>query len=227
MKLVRLMTALCALSAFASLQPAQAADVICYNCPPQWADWATMLKQVKADLGYDIPFDNKNSGQALSQLKTLDILEKTARKRPTGWVTPIYGWSENTLEYLTEAKLAWCCDSLDATAPHWKETKAGKMLMIPWSDFVDNRALRASPRIYFDVYKDMFDYLHACEPGALINLGVHTHFGGRPAMTAIFRMILEYFRGHKDVWFARHDEVAKWIVEQKVTDTSYPSRFSR
>src|SRR6516165_3348134 len=47
---------------------AQAADVICYNCPPQWADFATMLKSIKADLGYDIPFDNKNSGQALSQL---------------------------------------------------------------------------------------------------------------------------------------------------------------
>jgi len=48
--------------------PAQAADVICYNCPPQWADFASMLKAIKADLGYDIPFDNKNSGQALSQL---------------------------------------------------------------------------------------------------------------------------------------------------------------
>jgi putative spermidine/putrescine transport system substrate-binding protein len=47
---------------------AEAADVICYNCPPQWADFATMLKSVKADLGYDIPFDNKNSGQSLSQI---------------------------------------------------------------------------------------------------------------------------------------------------------------
>jgi putative spermidine/putrescine transport system substrate-binding protein len=48
--------------------PAQAADVICYNCPPQWADFASMLKAIKSDLGYDIPFDNKNSGQALSQI---------------------------------------------------------------------------------------------------------------------------------------------------------------
>ena len=47
---------------------AQAADVICYNCPPQWADFAAMLKAIKADLGYDIPFDNKNSGQSLSQI---------------------------------------------------------------------------------------------------------------------------------------------------------------
>jgi putative spermidine/putrescine transport system substrate-binding protein len=46
---------------------AKAADVICYNCPPQWADWASMLKAVKADLGFDMPHD-KNSGQSLSQL---------------------------------------------------------------------------------------------------------------------------------------------------------------
>ena len=56
------------LTAAALSTPAQAADVICYNCPPQWADWATMLKTIKADLGFDIPFDNKNSGQSLSQL---------------------------------------------------------------------------------------------------------------------------------------------------------------
>ena len=59
---------LAALTVCAARTQAAAADVICYNCPPQWADFATMLKAIKADLGYDIPFDNKNSGQALSQL---------------------------------------------------------------------------------------------------------------------------------------------------------------
>ena len=44
------------------------ADAICYNCPPQWADWASQLKMIKKHLGYDIPHDNKNSGQTLSQL---------------------------------------------------------------------------------------------------------------------------------------------------------------
>ena len=47
---------------------AKAADAICYNCPPQWADWASQLKSIKKNLGYDIPHDNKNSGQTLSQL---------------------------------------------------------------------------------------------------------------------------------------------------------------
>jgi putative spermidine/putrescine transport system substrate-binding protein len=57
-----------ALTAFVLHASARAADVICYNCPPQWADWASMLKAIKSDLGYEIPFDNKNSGQTLSQL---------------------------------------------------------------------------------------------------------------------------------------------------------------
>jgi putative spermidine/putrescine transport system substrate-binding protein len=51
-----------------SVTPAFAADVICYNCPPEWADWATMLKSIKADLGLEVPHDNKNSGQTLSTL---------------------------------------------------------------------------------------------------------------------------------------------------------------
>ena len=39
-----------------------AADAICYNCPPQWADWASQLKSIKQTLGYELPHDNKNSG---------------------------------------------------------------------------------------------------------------------------------------------------------------------
>jgi hypothetical protein len=140
-------------------------------------------------------------------------------------VTPIYGWSENTMDYLIEAKLAWCSDALDTSMPYQQSTKSGKIVVIPWSDFVDNRALRASPRIYYDVYKDTFDYLYASEPGALINLGIHAHFGGRPLMAAVFRETLEYLRSHQDVWFPRHHEVAQWLIDRNVENPSYAGRF--
>lgn len=45
-----------------------AGTAICYNCPPQWADWAGELKSIERDMGITVPFDNKNSGQALSQV---------------------------------------------------------------------------------------------------------------------------------------------------------------
>src|SRR5690606_21844766 len=47
---------------------AQAQNAICYNCPPEWADWATQLKAIKEATGITVPGDNKNSGQALASI---------------------------------------------------------------------------------------------------------------------------------------------------------------
>jgi putative spermidine/putrescine transport system substrate-binding protein len=47
---------------------AGAQNAICYNCPPEWADWGTQLKNIKAKTGITVPQDNKNSGQTLAQL---------------------------------------------------------------------------------------------------------------------------------------------------------------
>jgi len=47
--------------------PARAAETaICYNCPPEWADWAAQIKAIKDATGVEVPFDNKNSGQAIA-----------------------------------------------------------------------------------------------------------------------------------------------------------------
>jgi putative spermidine/putrescine transport system substrate-binding protein len=47
---------------------ALAQTAICYNCPPEWADWGTQLKAIKAKTGVTVPPDNKNSGQSLAQM---------------------------------------------------------------------------------------------------------------------------------------------------------------
>ena len=90
--------------------PAQAADVICYNCPPEWADWASMVKSIKADLGYDIPFDNKNSGQALSQL----IAEKA---------NPVADFAYYGVNFGMKAKTAGVVEPYKPQ--HWEEVSAG------------------------------------------------------------------------------------------------------
>src|ERR1700747_3366318 len=87
MKTVRFALILLALSCLAPWQSAKAADVICYNCPPEWADWASMLKAIKADLHYDIPHDNKNSGQALAQI----LAEKANPAGDIGYFVVTFG----------------------------------------------------------------------------------------------------------------------------------------
>src|SRR4051794_41762400 len=60
--------ALLGAAALVLAQAAIAQTAICYNCPPEWADWASQLKSIRAKTGVTVPPDNKNSGQALAQL---------------------------------------------------------------------------------------------------------------------------------------------------------------
>lgn len=43
-------------------------SAICYSCPEEWAGWGAQLRAVRKELGIVVPFDSKNSGQALSQI---------------------------------------------------------------------------------------------------------------------------------------------------------------
>ncbi|WP_326543201.1 extracellular solute-binding protein [Pseudorhodoferax sp.] len=47
---------------------AQAARAVCYNCPPEWANWSGMLRLLNQRHGIVVPTDSKNSGQALAAL---------------------------------------------------------------------------------------------------------------------------------------------------------------
>ncbi|WP_240154169.1 ABC transporter substrate-binding protein [Candidatus Pantoea communis] len=67
MKILAGAIALTAGSLFSMMTQA-AETAICYNCPPEWADWGTQLKAIAKDTGITVPQDNKNSGQALAQM---------------------------------------------------------------------------------------------------------------------------------------------------------------
>ena len=71
---------------FANLAPA--ADAICYNCPASVGRLGKHAQAIEKNLGYEVPHDNKNSGQTLSQL----IAEKGSRS-PTVADVAYYGVS--------------------------------------------------------------------------------------------------------------------------------------
>ncbi|NIF20180.1 ABC transporter substrate-binding protein [Candidatus Pantoea multigeneris] len=62
------LTSFCLLGGLVLATSAQASTAVCYNCPPEWADWGTQLKAIAKDTGIVVPQDNKNSGQALAQI---------------------------------------------------------------------------------------------------------------------------------------------------------------
>jgi allantoinase len=119
----------------------------------------------------------------------------------------------------------WYGDALDISLPRRQKTKSGDIVAFPWSDFVDNRVLRGEPRGFFQVYEDTFEYLLEHEPMGLIHVGFHSHFGGRPLMTAMFDKLLKLFSTHSDVWFPGHNKIAQWVLEQEDDQLTYAKRF--
>ena len=133
---------------------------------------------------------------------------------PVGWFSPVAAPTVHTAEFLAEESFIWHGDYNDTDLPYALATAHGELVAIAHSDFTDNRTLRSSPRDFYNVYKDTFDYLHKHEAPSLLNLTVHCHFGGRPLMSAMLHELLRYMKGFPDVWFARHDEVARWVLTQ-------------
>lgn len=158
-----------------------------------------------------MPYFKPDEERALIR-RCVDIIESITGQKPVGWASPRMTPTEHTASFLVQEGFLWHGDYHDTDLPYVVSTRAGRIVALPHSDFTDNRVLRGSPRDFHDVYKDTFDYLYETEPGALLNLTVHAHFGARPPMAAMVRAILKYLRSFNDVWFARHDEVARIVL---------------
>jgi peptidoglycan/xylan/chitin deacetylase (PgdA/CDA1 family) len=153
--------------------------------------------------------------------RSLDQLESVAGKRPTGWLSPVLAFTPETPGLLAEAGLEWHADVTYTDVPYMQQTEHGPIAALMASDFTDNRVLRASPRDFIDVYKGTFDYLYEHEPGSLLVISMHAHFGGRAMMTAAYNEIITYMKTFQNVWFARHAELGRWAKEQGAGERAY------
>ena len=115
--------------------------------------------------------------------------------------------------------------ALDSSLPRVQKTASGTIVALPWSDFVDNRVLRSSPRDYYDAYVETFEYLRSHERLGLINMAAHGHFGGRPLMSAMVAKVVEHLKGQPDVWFTTHEEIARWFAGLGIERIPTQQRF--
>ena len=170
--------------------------------------------------------DMSDEEQQQTIRRCLDVLEKHSGRRPEGWVTPVYGSNAITHELLVREGFRWHADALDTSLPRLQKTPGGSIVALPWSDFVDNRVLRASPRDYYDAYAETFDYLRAHERLGLLHIAIHGHFGGRPLMSAMFSKLLEHLSAQSDVWFATHGDIVDWFSALGVDRIAPDQRFA-
>ncbi|WP_270934549.1 polysaccharide deacetylase family protein [Falsiroseomonas oryzae] len=160
-----------------------------------------------------LPYCTPEEEQALIR-RCARIIAETTGEAPVGWASPRMTPTIHTAGFLAEDGYLWHGDYNDTDLPYVVRTPKGKVVALMHSDFTDNRVLRGSPRDFVDVYRDTFDFLLSSGKPEILNLTLHAHFGGRPPMAAALRTILDHMRGKPGVWFARHDEVARWVLER-------------
>jgi len=157
--------------------------------------------------------------------KTIDVIGKMSGKPPKGWLSPVLASSEHTEALVAEAGLLWYGDYNHIDLPFCVDVAGRTIVALPHSDFADHRVLRGNPRDWYDVYQDTFDYLYRNEPTSFLNVTVHCHFGGRPLIAAQVDRILKYIRGFPDIWIVRHDDLAQWILNNRIGEWTNGERF--
>ncbi|WP_265553230.1 ABC transporter substrate-binding protein [Serratia grimesii] len=137
----------------------QADTAICYNCPPEWADWATQLKAIAKDTGIQVPLDNKNSGQALAQI----VAEKASPVADVAYLGVTFGIQAAKSDVLTSYKPAgWDSIPADMKDPEgkWIALHSGTIGFMVNVDALNGAPV---PRSWDDLlkpeYKGMVGYL--------------------------------------------------------------------
>jgi putative spermidine/putrescine transport system substrate-binding protein len=167
-------------ASFISLAPASAADAICYNCPPEWANWGEMLKRIKADLKIDIPGDNKNSGQAVAQL----IAEKASPVADIAYLGINAGISaaeQGLVEAWKPARFNEIAEGLKDPQGRWWTVHQGTLGL-----FVNIDALKGAPvpacwaDLKKPIYKGLVGYLDptSAAVGYVSSVAINTALGG-------------------------------------------------
>ena len=153
---------------------------ICYNCPPEWADWGSQLKAINARLGIQVPPDNKNSGQSIAAL----IAEKANPVADVVYLGGIAADPARDAGVLTPYKpKGWekIPDGLKDPNGHWFAIHSGTLGL-----FVNTAALggKPVPQRWSDLlkpeYKGMVGYLDptSAAVGQLGVMAINLALGG-------------------------------------------------
>ncbi len=159
------------------------------------------------------------------QMRAADVLEKTTGVRPVGIRTPSWDFSAHTLSITREMGLLYD-SSLMADDDPYELLEDGEPtgvveLPVEWirddapyltMDRFGSARPYASPTGVLEVFNREFDV--AYENGGLYLLTMHPHVIGHSSRIQILEEHIQHIRSKAGIWFARHDEVAKYCKEK-------------
>ena len=149
-------------------------------------------------------------------LKAIDALTKAAGKKPVGYRSPSWQFSASTLSLLREQGFLYDSGMMADEEPYEIVANGSPtgLLEIPVEWMRDDamyypRQNPSSPEAFEQVLRAEFD--KAYEEHGLFQVTMHPRISGHRSRVAMLERLITYIRGHRNVWFATHEQVARHV----------------
>ena len=169
----------------------------------------------------DLPALNNEAEERRLLHDAIESLTKSMGKRPVGYRAPSWAFSRYTMQQVKDAGFLYD-SSLMASDDAYEILLAGKPsgvveLPIGWilddyAYFGGTNGTMPSPELVLQVFQSEFDA--AYEEGGLYVLTMHPHITGHRSRAAALDQLIAHMRSRPGVWFATHEEVARYVRAQ-------------
>ncbi len=150
-----------------------------------------------------------------------ETIHRVTGQKPIGWNAYWLRNSVHILETLQELGFLYSIDEPSHDEPFIIPVRGKDFVTVPYTfnmnDISSFPFENYNPMAYEQALKDEFDQLY--EEGAvrrrMMLVGFHDRINGHPSRVRALDRFFTYAKSHEGVWFARKDEIAKWVLEHR------------
>ncbi len=158
--------------------------------------------------------------------RSFETLKNLTGKAPSGIRTPSWDFSPSTLKIIKELGLIYDSSLMADERPYeiLDEGKPSGVVELPVEWIMDDypyfgferfSAVRPhiSPDDVFSIWSAEFD--KAYEEGTMFILTMHPKIIGHRSRILMLEKLIQHILSRKNVWFATHEEIAKYVLKEK------------
>jgi peptidoglycan/xylan/chitin deacetylase (PgdA/CDA1 family) len=159
--------------------------------------------------------------------RAISTLTEITGRKPVGLRTPSWDYSPNTAKLIKELGLLYDSSLMADDSPYEVliEGQATGIVELPVEWILDDYPYfgmdrfstvrpHSSPADVFEIWAAEFD--RALEEGGLFVLTMHPHVIGHRSRITMLEKLVQHIRSRPDVWFASHEQVARYVKENGV-----------
>ena len=156
------------------------------------------------------------------------VLEQLAGKPPVGLRTASWDFSEATLKIIRDMQLLYDSSLMGDDEPYelMEEGEPTGIVELPveWikddypyfgMDRLSNIRPHTAPSLVGEVWRREFDGAYV--EGGLFLLTMHPHIIGHRSRMSILEELIQHIRSRAGVWFATHEDIARYVKPQART----------